>query len=105
MLVGPLEVIVGREARANPVAQDAAAGLLTPHSETRAAREEVRKVAKQDGDYLKYLALNIDSVEQFDDAMTQVKGNMQEAVKGMILPLLPMHIQTAIRQREVLSES
>ncbi len=91
---------MGREARANQVAKDAAAGLLPP-SEARA----IRKAASQDQDYLKFLARNIDSLEQFDDAMSKVKGEMRDAVKGMLLPLLPMPIQTAIRKRELASEA
>ncbi len=96
-MIGPY--IVGREARANPVAIRAKDGLLPPTK----TRDEVAQ-ENSDNDYLRFLARNITSLEQFDHAMLQVRPDMTTTVRELILPLLPMPIQTAIRLREVDSD-
>ena len=100
MLIAPLEIIVGREARANQTAKAAADGVLPPREARQAKKDQAL-----DQDYLAFLARNVTTIDQFDAAMDQVNGNMRKAVSGMVLPLLPMPVQTAIRLRELSDES
>jgi hypothetical protein len=94
VLIGPLETIVGREARINAAARSTS---LSPR-ESRIAKQQ----QENDQDYLKFLARNIESSEQFETAVNAARPQIRAAVRAAIIPHLPANIRAAV---EVMDES
>lgn len=93
MLIGPLEEIVGRAARANPTAVAAAAGELSPRSPTDKIRE---RTASDDQAYLGFLARQVESPEQFNELIEKVSPQMRQAVRQTIWKKLKPEVQARI---------
>jgi hypothetical protein len=90
LLMGPLEVIVGREARANPTAVSAAAGQLP------AMDRQDRVKAETDSEYLGYMARKIVSLEQFNAMVKTARPDIRHAVKLAIWKKLLPEVQALI---------
>jgi hypothetical protein len=90
MLIARLEEIVGREARANPVAADAKAGKLT----ARSGQEQ--KKQQDDEAYLGFLARQVKSAGQFEMMIAQVQPELRAAVSLAIWKKLRPEVQALI---------
>ena len=79
---------MGREARINAAARSTS---LSPRDARRAKKQQ-----EDDLDYLKFLARNIESTEQFNAAISASKPAMRDAVRAAILPHLPENLRSQL---------
>lgn len=90
MLMGPLEELVGREARANPTAVAASRGEL-PKMPRMA-----RVTAGNDDQYLGYMARQVKTPEQFEAMVKTAAPKLRHAVALTIWKKLLPEVQALI---------
>ena len=79
------------------MAQAAASGELSPKT---AAEKGADRGLEADEQFVRYLARQIETPEQFNEIIAKVQSHMRSAVRTKLLALVPSHVRDAVTQPE-----